>query len=263
MSQLKMMKLSDIKAGDNVRKAFDQQEMEELTASVKLHGILQPLLVRKDGGLLDGHRRMLAAKAAGLESVPVMVADDHLSEMPEQVAMLVTNVLRSDLTDAEIYGGIKKIQEARPELDQQGLARLIGKSPAMLVRVLSVDRLVPEAKAAFLAGKFRFRAAYNLAQVEPDEQPSLLAMYLSDMAPAQVEAMSRQKRKKPGGDTVKLAKVKIEMPGGACVTVAGAEVGMAELVELLNQTLIAARKAAEQYDVKTWQAMMRDRAKKA
>ena len=60
-----------------------------------------------------------------------------------------------------------------------------------------------------------------------------------------------------------MQKVAIAMSGGAKVVVSGNELGMAEVVELLSETLKEARKAADQYDVKTFQSMMRDKAKSA
>ena len=60
---------------------------------------------------------------------------------------------------------------------------------------------------------------------------------------------------------VRLSRVKIAMPQGASVVVSGNDLGMGEVVELLTSTLQAARKAADQFDVKTFVSMMRDRAK--
>jgi hypothetical protein len=58
-----------------------------------------------------------------------------------------------------------------------------------------------------------------------------------------------------------MSRIRIAMPRGMSVVVSGKDLGMSELVELLAQTLAAARKAAEQYDLKTFQSMMKDRSK--
>ena len=77
----------------------------------------------------------------------------------------------------------------------------------------------------------------------------------------QIEHAGRKRRNGKTAPAVKLSRVKIAMPQGASVIVSGNELSMADVVELLAETLKEARKAAEQFDVRTFQSMMKDKAK--
>ena len=90
--QVKQMKTQDIIIKEQVRKDYDSKEQAELNASVKTYGILQALLVMITGVLLAGHRRLIAAKAAGLETVPVIVTDRLLSDSEIRLIQLTENL---------------------------------------------------------------------------------------------------------------------------------------------------------------------------
>jgi len=122
-----------------------------------------------------------------------------------------------------------------------------------------VDELIPDAKEAFLNGAFGFSKAYAIVKGSKEDQQQKLAEILAGSTRDEVE---RQGRKVRGNSpSVKLSRVKIAMPQGASVVLTGSALSMVDVVDLLSQTLKAARKAAEQYDVKTFQSMMRDQAK--
>ena len=90
------------------RKAFDDDELSSLSASIKTHGILQPLVVRALGDryqLVAGERRLRAARAAGLPAVPVRVVDFNDQQVVE--AALIENIQRSDLNPIEKAIGFK------------------------------------------------------------------------------------------------------------------------------------------------------------
>src|SRR5262249_9185280 len=90
------------------RKTFDKDELSALSASVQTHGILQPLVVRQVGDqyqLVAGERRLRAAQAAGLTSVPVRIVDFNDQQVLE--AALVENIQRTDLNPIEKAQGFK------------------------------------------------------------------------------------------------------------------------------------------------------------
>lgn len=100
------------------RKRFDDDELRQLTASVKTHGVLQPLVVRNAGDhyqLIAGERRLRAAQAAGLADVPVHVVAFNDQQVFE--AALVENIQRSDLNP------IEKAQGFRDYLDKFGMTQ--------------------------------------------------------------------------------------------------------------------------------------------
>ena len=119
------------------RKRFDDDELHQLTASVKTHGILQPLVVRKSGDhyqLIAGERRLRAAQAAGMNSVPVHVVEFNDQEVYE--AALVENIQRSDLNPIEKAQGFKDYMDhfgmtqdalgAKLGLDRTTISNLVG-----------------------------------------------------------------------------------------------------------------------------------------
>lgn len=102
---------------ENPRQHFDQAAMDELTASVATHGIMQPIVVvRRDFGyeIMSGERRYRAAKQAGLAKIPVVVRDD---DTPQHVAelRLIENIQREDLNPLELAQAYQTL------IDQHGL----------------------------------------------------------------------------------------------------------------------------------------------
>ena len=130
------------------RKVFRQEPLEELAESIRRHGVLQPLSVRRSGisyELIAGERRLRAAKLAGLSEVPciVMTMDDRESEM----AAMVENLQRQDLDFIEEAMGIARLME-HGNLSQEQAAKLLGKSQSAVankLRLLRHSRSVLEA----------------------------------------------------------------------------------------------------------------------
>jgi len=119
------------------RKRFDEDELKQLTESVKTHGILQPLVVRNAGDhfqLIAGERRLRAAQAAGLNSVPVHVVAFNDQQVYE--AALVENIQRSDLNPIEKATGFKDYLDrfkmthdqlgAKLGIDRSSVSNLVG-----------------------------------------------------------------------------------------------------------------------------------------
>ena len=122
------------------RKIFSPEELEELAESIRRHGILQPLSVRRlEGGyeLIAGERRLRAGILAGLTEVPciVMTMDDKESGM----TALVENLQRQDLDYIEEAQGISYIMD-RWTMSQEQVARLLGKSQSAVANKLRLLR---------------------------------------------------------------------------------------------------------------------------
>ncbi len=122
------------------RQVFNQEALEELADSIRQHGILQPLSVRRVGTgyeLVAGERRLRAAALAGLTEVPciVMQMDDRESGL----AALVENLQRQDLDFIEEARGISRLMELG-NLSQDQTARLLGKSQSAVANKLRLLR---------------------------------------------------------------------------------------------------------------------------
>src|SRR5207247_64029 len=126
------------------RKHFDQDEIAALTASVKSHGILQPLVVRHVGDhyqLVAGERRLRAAKEAGLKAVPIRVVDFNDQQAFE--AALVENIQRTDLNPIEKAHGFKDYVD-RFSLNHDQLAKRLGLARSSITNLLHLLDLAPE-----------------------------------------------------------------------------------------------------------------------
>lgn len=121
---------------DQPRRQFDPQAMAELVASVKAHGILQPILVRPhDGGhqIIAGERRWRAAQAAGLHEVPVIVRALNDGQVAE--IALIENIQRADLNAIEEARAYQKLVADHGH-SQAALAEIVGKSRSHIANLL-------------------------------------------------------------------------------------------------------------------------------
>jgi ParB/RepB/Spo0J family partition protein len=189
-----MVPLAKIKPsnGDNPRSEFADEQMAELVASVKRHGIITPLTLAPDGAdgftIIAGERRYRAAKAAKLRQVPAQVRDAD----GEALTLAVTeNVIRADLSPIEEARAYRRLA------DEQGgtakVAQLVGKSERLVAERLDLLRL-PEATQELLAARRLPLACapplVRIAEAEPllaeltaawlVEQPSYAAVFPSD-----------------------------------------------------------------------------------
>lgn len=136
------------------RKVFLESELENLVASIKIHGILQPLVVTKIGGdayeLLAGERRLEAAKKAGFATVPVIVRT--ATEQQKLEIALIENIQRHNLNPVEEAMAYEQmINEFN--LTQDETAKRVGKKRATVANMLRLLALPEEAKDALIAGK--------------------------------------------------------------------------------------------------------------
>ena len=127
------------------RKYFDEAALEELAASLKAYGMIQPIVVKKNGDyyeIIAGERRWRAAKIAGMKKVPVVIKQWEGSEAFE--AALVENLQREDLNPIEEAESYQRLQEEF-QLSQEKIAEKVGKSRSAItnsLRLLQLDARV-------------------------------------------------------------------------------------------------------------------------
>ena len=130
------------------RKVFDGKALAELADSIRLHGVLQPLSVRRASGgyeLIAGERRLRAAQMAGLTEVPCLIL--QMDDKESALAAMVENLQRQDLDFVEEAQGIASLMEAQ-QLSQDQAARLLGKSQSAVANKL---RLLKHGQTVLLA----------------------------------------------------------------------------------------------------------------
>lgn len=243
------------------RKTFDETELDRLGADLAFRGVLVPLLIKPDGTIIDGERRWRAAKRRGIKDLPVITTEKALQDKELRGIQLATVFHREDLSGYERWTACAELMCMNPGWKIQDLTDFLHLDPSMGTRLLSPSRCIPAVQEALKEGKIGISTCYAMSKcATPEEQAKMLAAALNGATRDQLEQAVRKSRNGAAA-TVKLSRVKIAMPQGASVVVSGADLSMSELVELLAETLKEARKAAEQYDVKTFQSMMRDKAR--
>jgi len=152
------------------REQFDARSLEELAASIRQYGILQPLVVAPAGRgwqLIAGERRLRAARLAGLSTVPAVVRE--LDAVHQLELALIENIQRADLNPIEEARAYLQLLETL-ELSQGVLAKRVGKSRAYLANKLRLLNLPEPAQELLVAGAFsegHARALLPLAS-DPD-----------------------------------------------------------------------------------------------
>jgi ParB family chromosome partitioning protein len=135
------------------RKSFDDDDLASLRDSIRTHGILQPLVVRKVGDqfqLIAGERRLRAAQAAGMTEVPVRIVDFNDQQVLE--AALVENIQRADLNPIEKAEGFKDYLE-RFGMTQEQLAQRLGLDRTTITNLVNLLELVPDVQEAVRLGQ--------------------------------------------------------------------------------------------------------------
>ena len=157
------------------RKVFREEALTELADSIRQHGILQPLSVRRVGAgyeLIAGERRLRAAQMAGLGEIPciIMSMDDRESGM----AALVENLQRQDLDFVEEARGISDLM-SQWSMSQEQAARLLGKSQSAVANKLRLLRHSPQVLQALREGNLTERHGRALLKL-PTEEKKLAAI---------------------------------------------------------------------------------------
>jgi len=176
MARLEYLDIETIDAEEGIRRIIDKEPMDELVASIKQHGILQPIVVEAVKGgrykLQIGKRRMTAARIIGLGRVPALVLDDRLDAEKSVAIMLVENLHREDLDpidEAEAYARLKDMGTK-----VSAIARLVGKERTYVSHALRLLRLHPNVREAMRQGTISREHALALLRLEPEQQTTLM-----------------------------------------------------------------------------------------
>lgn len=152
------------------RKTFSQEQMNRLADSIRQHGILQPLTVRRSGAgyeLIAGERRLRAARAAGLTEIPCIILQMDGTE--SAVAAMVENLQREDLSYLEEAAGIARLMELGG-LRQEEAAKLLGKSQSAVANKLRLLRHGPRVLEALRKTNLSERHARALLVLNTEEE---------------------------------------------------------------------------------------------
>lgn len=156
----------------NPRGLVDPASVEELAASMRSQGILQPLLIIPDGTVVAGHRRLAAAFLACLHEVPVVIRD--LAPIEQLEIMLAENLQRADLTPIQEARAYRALLDAGCR--QTDVARRVGVPTARVQNRLTLLKLDPQVQRMFETGELPTGLGPVLAKISDPAQQRRLAM---------------------------------------------------------------------------------------
>lgn len=155
---------------DQPRKNFDEKALKELAVSIKQHGVIQPLILKKNGErfeIVAGERRFRASRMAGLKSVPAIIKDYNKREVSE--IAIIENLQREDLNPIESAKAIKNLIDEF-NLTQEEVADKIGKSRPAVANTLRLLTLPEQIITLVESNKLSAGHARTLLVVEDDKQ---------------------------------------------------------------------------------------------
>ena len=148
------------------RKVFNDEKLKELAASIKVQGVIQPVIVHRIGtnfGLIAGERRWRAARLAGLKTIPALVREASKRELIEQA--LIENIQREDLNPLEAAEAFKQLQDEY-KLTQEDLAKRVSKERSTITNFLRLLGLPKEIKHHLANGSLSMGHAKALLSLE-------------------------------------------------------------------------------------------------
>jgi ParB family chromosome partitioning protein len=184
----------------NPRRSFAAAELEELAASLRERGIIQPIVVRSLRGVPDGYeiiageRRWRAAQRAGLHEVPVVVIEATDAEALQFA--IIENVQRADLNPLEEAEGYRALMEEFHN-SQEEIAKIVSKSRSYIANTLRLLKLPDAVKAYIQDGKLTAGHARMLIG-EANAEQLAQDIVARDLNVREVEAMARERAQKSG-----------------------------------------------------------------
>ncbi len=169
------LKISEIEPNrDQPRKAFDEEQLEELADSIRKYGVLQPLLVQKKGEsyeIIAGERRWRAAKLAGLKMIPAVIRE-YSPQQAMEIA-LIENVQREDLNPIEEAQAYQRLMQEF-SLKQEEIAERVSKNRTTITNCMRLLNLAPEVQQMLVEGRIASgHARALLAVADPYQQLEL------------------------------------------------------------------------------------------
>lgn len=166
--QIIYIDINDIKPNEaQPRQTFDKEKLEELAKSIKINGIIQPVVVRKAGNgiyeLVAGERRWRAARIAGLDKIPAIVRD--IDDRQNVIFAILENMQREDLNPIEEAVGINEMITAY-EFTQQAASEVLGKSRTYITNSLRLLKLPGEIQENLMNGQISAAHARALINVD-------------------------------------------------------------------------------------------------
>jgi ParB family chromosome partitioning protein len=213
------------------RTVFDEETLSALAVSIQEVGVLQPIVVRRTGEafeLIAGERRLRAAKAAGLATIPVVIRESDDAESLREA--LIENIHREDLNPIELAEAFRELLEELG-LKQETLAERLGMSRSHIANTIRLLQLPADAQQLLAGGKIQAGHGRALLSLADSEAQTTLALRIAaeDLTVREVEELVRNYIDHPaseaaGKPSLKAVPAPVENP-------------LAEVEELLSEQL--------------------------
>lgn len=196
--EITTVKLDDLRSNPyQPRQVFDEEALQELSDSIKEHGVFQPIIIKKSikgYEIIAGERRVKASKMAGLEEIPAIIRDFTDEEMME--IALLENLQRENLSAIEEANAYKKLLD-QLELTQETLAKRLGKSRSHITNMIGLLTLPKDIQDKIAAKKITMGHARVLSKLDSEEQQRTLANKIikEDLSVRQLEDLTKSKEK--------------------------------------------------------------------
>ncbi len=180
---------------DQPRRTFDPERLDELTASIRREGVLQPIAVRYDGDrdiyvVVHGERRLRAARAAGLPAIPAIVRDvPHGRRLVQQ---LMENVVRDDLNAVDRAAALRALKTQLDDAPWDAVAEVVGIRRSRLFQLLGTEKLPDRVREDIRGGRISEKQSRALQGLPEAHQEALRdAIVDSDLAAEEAMAIAR------------------------------------------------------------------------
>lgn len=179
IQELRLDRIQESKG--NPRRTFDEAKLRELAENIKVHGVLQPVLVRPAPGgpegtfeIVAGARRFRASQLAGKQTIPATVRE--LSDAECREIQLIENLQRADIHELDEALGYRALRDMNPELyTVETIAMKMGKSDKYVYGRMKLSDLITVVQAAFYEGRLTVAHALEIARLQPRDQERALA----------------------------------------------------------------------------------------
>ena len=198
------LKIIDVEPNaDQPRNSFDKEKLDELAESVATHGVIQPILVAKDGDhykIIAGERRWRAAKIAGLKTIPAIVRDYEAEKL--FVVSMIENLQREDLNPVEEASGYKTLLD-KFGMTQEKVSESVGKSRSTVANSLRILSLPEDVVEMLRAGAISTGHAKVILSLPTAELRSKSAVYIAEKklsvreSEAYIAALTKPPREEP------------------------------------------------------------------
>ena len=170
------------------RQTFDEEKLEELAASIRLEGVLQPIVVRYEAGrdiyiIVQGERRWRASRMAGLTSIPAMVRDVPIER--RLIQQLMENIVRDDLNALDRASALRALKVQLRDAPWEAVAEAVGIRRSRLFQLLGTEKLPETAREDIRAGRLSEKQSRALQGLPEAAQEALREAIVAEGIPAE------------------------------------------------------------------------------